>query len=62
VEADFGCWLRDALFFGLLAEFGNVEGVEPSENLVNPKIHFGTAFTSALLTATSVPRSNIRLS
>jgi SAM-dependent methyltransferase len=32
---DVGC--GDGLFFGPLAEFGEVEGVEPDERLVNPK-------------------------
>lgn len=32
---DIGC--GDALFFDRLAEFGDVEGVEPSEDLVNPR-------------------------
>lgn len=42
---DVGC--GDALFFDRLAEFGDVEGVEPSRELVNPKnpyrnrIHIG---------------------
>jgi 2-polyprenyl-3-methyl-5-hydroxy-6-metoxy-1,4-benzoquinol methylase len=44
---DVGC--GDGLFFGKLAEFGDVDGVEPSEGLLNPQGPFRERIQSFVL-------------